>query len=84
MQRSHKQSLLKVDSGSFELRIGDKVIEAKTQAELYGGIEAGNASGALACLDAWRKMLRDGPSDSEIITIAAKRRCWANDRFVIG
>ncbi len=52
--------VLKVDNGAFELRVGDKTIEAKTQAELYGGIEARNATGALACLDAWRRMLRDG------------------------
>lgn len=51
---------LTIDNNTFELRLGDKVIEAKTQAELYGGIEARNPTGALACLDAWRRMLRDG------------------------
>ncbi len=52
--------VIKIDNGAFELRIGDKVIEAKTQAELYGGVETRNATGVLACLDAWRRMLRDG------------------------
>ncbi len=51
---------MRIDDGSFELRIGEKTIEAKTQAELYSGITSRNASGVLACLDAWRRMLRDG------------------------
>jgi len=44
----------------YELTIGDKTIKATTRAELFDGVTARNVSGILACLDSWRRMLRDG------------------------
>lgn len=51
---------LRVGDKSFELKVGDKVISANTNVELFDGVTARNVSGILACLDSWRRMLRDG------------------------
>lgn len=51
---------IRVGDKSFELKIADKVISANTNVELFDGVTARNASGILACLDSWRRMLRDG------------------------
>ena len=49
-----------VADNRFELIIGSKTIKAATRVELFDGITARNVSGVLACLDSWRRMLRDG------------------------
>lgn len=49
-----------VSDQAFELVVGDKTITATKTGELYDGITARNASGVLACLNSWRRMLRDG------------------------
>ena len=49
-----------VSDDLFELVVGGKTISAATNNELSDGITAGNASGVLACFNAWRKILRDG------------------------
>jgi serine protease Do len=51
---------IRVGDKSFELKVGDKVISANTNVELFDGVTARNVSGILACLDSWRRMLRDG------------------------
>jgi len=51
---------LRVSDQEFELVVGDKTITATKSGELYDGITARNASGVLACLNSWRRMLRDG------------------------
>jgi len=52
--------LIRLADDRFELTIADKTIKATTRAELFDGITARNVSGILACLDSWRRMLRDG------------------------
>lgn len=51
---------IRVGDKDFELIIGDKTVIAKTDTELFNGVTARNASGILACLNSWRRMLRDG------------------------
>ena len=49
-----------VADNRYELIIGNKTIQAATRVELFDGITARDVSGVLACLDSWRRMLRDG------------------------
>jgi len=53
--------LLIGDSG-YSLIVGERTMEATGASELYDGILAANASGMLACLDAWRALLSQGPA----------------------
>ncbi len=51
---------LLVGDDEYSLIIGERTIQASRRAELYNGVLAGNASGMLACLDAWRGLLIHG------------------------
>jgi len=51
---------ISVADQSFELSIGEKTIMASKASELYDGITARNPSGVIACLNSWRRMLREG------------------------
>lgn len=53
---------LRVGDGSYSVTIGERTTEATKPSELYDGVLAGNASGVLACLDAWRALLLKGPA----------------------
>ena len=57
IEETPKPITIKVARDDFVLSIGQKTIEAKTKAELYEGISAGNESGILAGLDSWRRVL---------------------------
>ncbi len=51
-----------VGDDGYSLIVGERTIQATKAAELYDGILAGNASGMLACLDAWRALVVQGPA----------------------
>jgi serine protease Do len=55
-----KKVRIVVSDGGFQLTIDEKLTVAQSKAELFDGITARNPSGILACLDNWRRMLRDG------------------------
>ena len=52
---------LRVTTGKMSMLVGDRPIEAETKAELYDGVSAGSIAGMLPALDAWRRMIADGP-----------------------
>ncbi len=53
---------LQIGDGSYSLIVGDRTVQASKASELYDGVLAGNASGLLACLEAWRALLVQGPA----------------------
>ncbi|MGV3486621.1 MAG: S1C family serine protease [Planctomycetaceae bacterium] len=55
-----KPVLIRVADAGFELTIDDKSVIAESKAELFDAITSRNAAGVLACIDSWRRMLRDG------------------------
>ncbi len=54
-------ALLRVTSGKMAMLVGDRPIEAETKAELYDGVSAKSIAGMLPALDAWRRMIAQGP-----------------------
>ncbi len=52
---------IRVTGGKMLMAVGDRPIEAETKAELYDGVSAGSIAGMLPALDAWRRMIADGP-----------------------
>lgn len=52
---------LRVTSGKMVMVVGDKTIEAESKGELYDGVSARSVAGVLPALDAWRRMVEDGP-----------------------
>lgn len=52
---------MRIASDSMTLRVGDLGMQAVNKLELYEGVEARTLGGVLPALDAWRRMLRDGP-----------------------
>ncbi len=54
-------ALIRVTSGTMALLVGDRPIEADTKAELYDGVSARSIAGMLPALDAWRRMISNGP-----------------------
>ena len=56
-----KKVELKVDSGAFAMVVGDETIEAETKGDLYDEVDDGSIGGILPALDAWRRMIADGP-----------------------
>jgi hypothetical protein len=54
-------ALLRVTSGKMLMAVGDRPIEAETKGELYDGVSARSVAGMLPALDAWRRMIANGP-----------------------
>jgi S1-C subfamily serine protease len=54
-------ALIRITSGKMAMLIGDHPIVTETKSELYDGIVARSIAGMLPALDAWRRMLADGP-----------------------
>ena len=54
-------ALIRVTSGKMAMLVGDRPIEAETKADLYDGISARSIAGMLPALDAWRRMIAEGP-----------------------
>jgi S1-C subfamily serine protease len=52
---------LRVTSDKMVMAVGDKIIEADNKGELYDGVSARSIAGILPALDAWRRMIEDGP-----------------------
>lgn len=52
---------LRVTSGKMTMTVGDKTIESESRGELYDGVSARSVAGMLPALDAWRRMIKDGP-----------------------
>jgi S1-C subfamily serine protease len=53
--------LLRVTSGKMAALIGDRPIETETKADLYDAVTARSVAGILPALDAWRRMIAQGP-----------------------
>jgi S1-C subfamily serine protease len=49
-----------VEDDRYSITVGDLVIESTLRADLAAGVSAGNVSGVLAALDAWRSLLIRG------------------------
>lgn len=49
-----------VEDDRYSITVGDQVIESTRRSELADGVSAGNVSGLLAALDAWRSLLIRG------------------------
>lgn len=52
---------LRVTSGKMAMLVGERPIIAETKGELYDGVTVRSIAGMLPALDAWRRMLADGP-----------------------
>jgi serine protease Do len=52
---------IRVTSGKMAMLVGDRPIIAETKSELYDGIVVRSIAGMLPALDAWRRMLAEGP-----------------------
>lgn len=50
-----------VETGNMGLLIGEDARQIKTKADLYEAIELKNFAGLLPALDAWRRMMKNGP-----------------------
>lgn len=53
--------LLRVTSGKMAALVGDRPIEVETKADLYDAVTARSVAGILPALDAWRRMIAQGP-----------------------
>jgi S1-C subfamily serine protease len=56
-----RKAMLRVSSGKLAMLIGDQPIEADTKAELYEEVSGQSIAGILPALDAWRRMIAEGP-----------------------
>ena len=56
-----RKALLRVTSGNMAMLIGDQSIEADTKADLYDEVSGRSIAGILPALDAWRRMIAEGP-----------------------
>jgi serine protease Do len=54
-------ALLRITSGKMAMLIGDRPIVTETKSELYDGVSARSIAGMLPALDAWRRMIAEGP-----------------------
>jgi S1-C subfamily serine protease len=52
---------LRIASGKLSMSVGEKTIEAESKSELYDGVTARSPAGILPALDAWRRMIEEGP-----------------------
>ena len=52
---------LRLANGDLSMTVGQRTIEASTKGELYDGVSAQSVAGMLPALDAWRRMISDGP-----------------------
>jgi serine protease Do len=60
-QDNPQPALLRVTAGKMAALIGDKPIVTETKADLYDAVSIGSTAGILPALDAWRRMLAQGP-----------------------
>ena len=60
-QENPQSVQIQVGTGSMAMIVGETAIQAKTRAELYDAVEAKTVAGVLPALDAWRRMIADGP-----------------------
>jgi serine protease Do len=56
-----ESALLRVTSGKMAMLVGDQPIEVDRKSELYDAVTARSVAGMLPALDAWRRMISDGP-----------------------
>jgi hypothetical protein len=56
-----RKAMLRVSSGKMAMLIGDQPVEADTKAELYEEVSGRSIAGILPALDAWRRMIAEGP-----------------------
>ena len=56
-----KPVAIRVESGNMALVIGDEALEIKTKADLYDAVDNRAVAGLLPALDAWRRMIANGP-----------------------
>lgn len=52
---------IQVAADKMSLQIGQKTLEIDKRSEMYDVVTDGSAAGLLPALDAWRRMLNDGP-----------------------
>lgn len=55
------QARIRLNNDKLVMAVGDRPIEVESKAELYDGVSGQTISGMLPALDAWRRMLSDGP-----------------------
>ncbi len=53
--------LLRVTTGKMVALIGDRPIETETKSDLYDAVSTRSLAGILPALDAWRRMIAQGP-----------------------
>ena len=54
-------TLIRVGKGTMALLTGDRPMEVENKSELYDGVSAGTVAGVLPALNAWRRMISEGP-----------------------
>jgi hypothetical protein len=52
---------IRVGKGTMALLIGDRPMEVENKSEMYDGVSAGTVAGVLPALNAWRRMISEGP-----------------------
>jgi hypothetical protein len=52
---------IRIEPGSAAMVVGDNAIESKSRADLYDAVQAKTIAGVLPALDAWRRMIANGP-----------------------
>ncbi len=52
---------IRIGSEALAMIVGERAIHAKTRADLYDAVDAKTVGGVLPALDAWRRMIGDGP-----------------------
>ncbi len=56
-----KPVMIRVASDKLAMIVGENAIEAASKSEMYDGVAARSIAGILPALDAWRRMISDGP-----------------------
>lgn len=56
-----RKAMLRLSSDKIAMLVGDQPVEADTKADLYEQVSARSIAGMLPALDAWRRMITEGP-----------------------
>jgi len=60
-EETPRPATLRVTSGKMAAMIGDQPIVTETKADLFDAVSLGSDAGILPALDAWRRMIAEGP-----------------------
>ena len=56
-----QQAMIRIASDKLALIVGDTALEVENRGQMYDGVTEGSVMGILPALEAWRRMIADGP-----------------------